>query len=88
MFSLQNSSSRFRYSTGYVFLFRRFLFHINLQSKAEKVKISELLLPLTKSIWARNAISHSLLVKDIRSFAWLYFSYSWLTSLNKMIFAL
>ena len=37
-----------------------FLFYICSQSKVEKVKISELLLPLTNGICARDVIFHSL----------------------------
>ena len=37
-----------------------FLFYICSHSKAEKVKFSELLLPLTNGICARDVISHSL----------------------------
>ena len=61
---MHDNSSCFRYYTGYVFFVSSsdalFSFYVCSHSKAEKVKFSESLLPLTNGICARDVIFHSL----------------------------
>ena len=78
-FSLYLSSQLVQHFFCFV-VWRSFSFYICSHSKAEEVRFSEWLLPLTNSLCARDVISHSLKEKF---FAWLKFDHKWLTSLNK-----